>query len=134
MTDEQLKIADELLAYIKKNDGYTTMDGYPSELSDLNHSYQDYDVVKRRFLRQGLLEESDDESRLWIQHEGCFAARMGYYEYLKYLDKKRKDKDASEHRNAVMAKWQIITFWPMFVFATIGTASGIISLVWLLIK
>jgi len=83
---------------------------------------------------QDLIQETDRGYFLRLTTEGSKAAKMGYSAYCSYLEKKEIDKDALDHRAAVMSKWQIIAFWPMFIFGVIGGISGIISLGWQLIK
>ena len=134
MIDDHIKIADDLLAYLEQNRGFSTLDGYPSYLQEKLHLEQDIWVVKNFLKEQKLIDESEDETKLRITFEGTKVAQTGYRVYCDNYNKKQREKDARDHRDAVMSKWQIIIFWPMFVFATIGTSSGIISLIILIAK
>ena len=132
MNDDQIKIANELLKYIYDRKGYCSN----SDLYEFLHEgkYDRFDVllVQDRVQEQNFLNEK--EVMTTLTQEGSKAAKMGYSAYLDDVEKKEKDKDAKDHRDAVMSKWQIIIFWPMFVFATIGTLSGIISLIWQVVE
>ena len=134
MTSEQVKIADELLTYINGNGGFSTMDGYPGQLEDRHHSEQDYNVVKKELIWQGLIEETNEQTRLWIKDEGKFAASMGYAAYLIYLHKKRNEKNYMEHSSAVLARWQIRLFWPMTCWTILSIIGGLLYIIWQVMK
>ncbi|MFZ4569738.1 MAG: hypothetical protein ACOYM0_01255 [Bacteroidales bacterium] len=134
MIPDQIKIADDLIQYLKQNRGYSSQDDYPSYLQGRLHLEQDIWLVKKILFKQELINETGNNYLLSLTEEGFKAARMGYPDYCLYLEKKENDKESKDHRDAVMSKWQIIAFWPMFVFGVVGGISGIISLIWQLVK
>ena len=132
MTDEQIKIGNAILQYISEKKGYCSNADLSEYLSDGNFDRFDVMFVKNRIQEQDLLNER--EVMTTLNTKGSMAAKMGYSAYLNYLEKKVKEKEAKDHRDAVMSKWQIVIFWPMFVFATAGTFFGIVSFIWQLLK
>ncbi len=134
MTEDQIRIGDELLTYLNENGGFTTMDGYPVQLEERNHSEQDYNVIKRELIRNGLIEETNEQTRLWITTEGRAAASMGYSVYQVYLHNKRNDKDYLEHSSSVLARWQRRLFWPMAVWSVLSILGGLLYIIWQVLK
>ena len=133
MTDDQIKIADDLLEYLKSHRGYSSIDDYPAFMSKKLHLEMEVTIVKKMLISMDLLTQTESKYLLTLTPEGHKAAKIGFTSYLINEEKKDRDRDAKDHRDAVMSKWQIVTFWPLFIFATIGTISGIISLIWLII-
>lgn len=134
MIPDQIKIADDLLQYLKGKRGYSSQDDYPSYLQEKLHLEQDIWFVKKALFKQELINETGNNYLLSLSDEGFKAANMGYPAYLRYLEQKEKEKEAREHRDAVMSKWQIVAFWPVFIFTVIGSILGIIAFIWQLLK
>jgi len=130
MNIHQERVANELLKYLLENRGYSSLDDYPAHLQKQLHNQIDIELVKRQLIDTGVMYENDPGYMLTLTAEGYKIAQMGYTNYLRNSEKKEKDKEAKDHRDAVMSKWQIISFWPMFIYATIGTTLGIIAFFW----
>jgi hypothetical protein len=82
MNEEQLKIADDLLNYLKEKGGYSSLDDYPGYLRDKKHSDIDVWHVKSLFLESGLVAEKETGYLLRLTAEGIKASGMGYKKYV----------------------------------------------------
>ena len=104
------------------------MDDYPVYLQKKLHLEIEIGLVKKNLILNGLLTENATGYLLFITTEGEKALKMGYKGYKRYLEKKEKDKEAKDHRDAVLSKWQIIIFWPLFAFAFAGFILSVFNL------
>lgn len=135
MEAEQIKIADEIISNLQKFRGTLTWDDCVEKLSTFPPKLPtDIMLVYERLKQQDLFVINEKNDLMLITAKGEKAAGKGYAEYVKYLEKKEADKEAKDHRDAVMSKWQIIAFWPTFIYATIGATLGIIAFFWQLLE
>jgi len=91
-----------------------------------------------RVMEENDLIASNDGNIYFIRPKGIEILDKGGW--IKYVENKKRNKDSliaikvkeaeKITKETKLLKWQIKTFWPLFVIAVVGSLMGFISLVW----
>jgi len=128
MIPDQIKIADDLLQYLKEKRGYSSLDDYPAYLYKKLHLEQDINLVKEILLKQDLIHETESKYQLSLTTEGFKAAEMGYQAYQNKISDAEKLDLESKTANVVTAKWTKIYSISAIVISIIAIIISIAAL------
>lgn len=123
MTDEQIRIADDLLKYLKEKEGYSSQDDYPAYLREKRYSDIDVWHVKSTLLESGLVTENQAGYMIRLTVEGEKASGVGFH---KYLDEIANDLFLSRDANKATVS---IGYWTKFNNLFVPIISAIALLV-----
>ena len=128
MTDEQVKIADELFNYLNDRNGYcSNADLYEYMHNDQN-SHLDVEFVTKTLMTQNLFTQESVLTTL--TPEGFQAAKIGYKNYIAALINKEELYQDSLKATVISAKWNRI----YAIAAIIISLTAIVISIFALIK
>ncbi len=128
MIPDQIKIADDLLRYVKEKRGYSSLDDYPAYLQGRLHLDEDISLVKKILLKQGLIQESPTKYQLSLTSKGFNAAELGYQAYLDKISNAERLDNEAKTATVQTAKWTKIYSISAIIISVIALITSIWAL------
>lgn len=126
MTEQQIKIADDLLKYLAANNGTANLDQWPEHMEGLGHGFQELGRVEQILVDMRLVRKSANNYHIaLLEPEGSRAAGMGVAQYLANKEQAARPQPSVTIGNQFMGDATHVTTGPVVQGSSISGQNAI---------